>query len=127
LSQGLAGLQRFPASRPIERASRSIRVTTSSSPGRKELKHGSQFDPAFRRRPVERDEPGDVSALFEMERLATDCVTATRARTTAGIGSKAMLLDACGEGPEMVALLLSIGEDTLALVKGMVGADAVKL
>ena len=38
---------------------------------------------------AERDEPGDLAGLFERERLALECVAASRARTPAGIAEGA--------------------------------------
>ena len=52
-----------------------------------------------------KDEPGAVlAALFERERLALECVAATRAKTPRGIAEKALLLDHCGETVETVGL-----------------------
>jgi hypothetical protein len=74
-----------------------------------------------------KDEPGDVSALFDRERHALECVAATRARTPRGISEKALLLDACGESPEAATLAMSLAEDAVALVREMVGAGAIEL
>ena len=60
--------------------------------------------------------------LFQRERLALECVAATRARTPRGIAEKALLWDHCGETVEAVGLALSLAEDAVALVRGMVGA-----
>ena len=68
-----------------------------------------------------KDEPGDLSALFDRERLALECVAATRARTPRGIAEKALLLDECAESVETVGLALSLADDAVALVKGMIG------
>jgi hypothetical protein len=77
---------------------------------------------------AERDEPGaELAALFERERLALECVAATRARTPLGIAEKAMLIDACPESPETVDVALSLADDAVALVWAMVGAGAAGL
>ena len=81
---------------------------------------------------AERDEPNDaMSVLFERERLTLECVAATRAKSAAGIGAKARLLDyhslatdGCEPSPEIVALAMSLAEDALAVVKAMVGGIA---
>jgi hypothetical protein len=59
--------------------------------------------------------------LFERERLALECVAATRARTPRGIAEKSLLWEHCGETVEAVGLALSLAEDAVALVKDMVG------
>ena len=75
-----------------------------------------------------KDDPGDALAVhFERERLALECVAATRARTPRGIAEKACLLDECAETTETAALVVSLAEDAVALVKGMVGASRYRL
>jgi hypothetical protein len=54
-------------------------------------------------------------------------VTATRAGTAAGIAAKALLLGACGESKETIALAISIAEDAVALVSALAGAGAIEL
>jgi hypothetical protein len=49
---------------------------------------------------AEQNEPGDLSTLYERERLALECVAASRARTPAGIAAKALLLRDCEALPE---------------------------
>jgi hypothetical protein len=73
---------------------------------------------------AEKDEPGDLSALYERERLALECVAASRARTAAGIAAKALLLCDCAETTETVALAVSLAEDVAALAKAMIGESA---
>ena len=71
---------------------------------------------------VEQDEPGaELGALFERERLAMECVAATRARTAGGIAEKALLLVECAETAETFGLALSLAPDAVALVRDMVG------
>ena len=71
---------------------------------------------------AEKDMPGDdLARLFERERLAFECVAATRARTPRGIAEKALLLDECAETTETISLALSLASDAVALVRGMVG------
>jgi hypothetical protein len=74
-----------------------------------------------------KNESGDaLAALFDRERLALECVAATRARTPRGIAEKALLLDECAESVETVGLALSLAGDALALVKGMVGTGPAR-
>jgi hypothetical protein len=74
---------------------------------------------------AEKEEPGELlAALFDRERLAIECVAATRARTPRGIAEKAVLLDECAETTETVSLALSLAEDAVALVRTMVGVGA---
>ena len=70
-----------------------------------------------------KDDPGDALAVhFERERLALECVAATRARTPRGIAEKALLLDECAQTVETVNLALSLAEDAFALAKSMLGS-----
>ena len=70
---------------------------------------------------ADKDDPGDLGPLFDRERLALECVAATRARTPRGIAEKARLLDECAETMETVSVALSLADDAIALVKAMVG------
>jgi hypothetical protein len=63
-------------------------------------------------------------AFFDRERLALECVAATRARTPLGIAEKAMLIDACPESPVTVHVALSLADDAVALVGEMVGVGS---
>jgi hypothetical protein len=55
---------------------------------------------------AEQDEPGDeLTAPFDRERLALECVAATRARAPLGISEKALLVEACAESTETVMSL----------------------
>jgi hypothetical protein len=72
-----------------------------------------------------KDETGDaLPAVFDRERLALECVAATRARTPRGIAEKALPLDECAETPETAKLALSLAEDALALVRTVVGTGS---
>ena len=81
---------------------------------------------------AQRDESsGVLSPLFERERLALECVAVTSARTAAGVAAKAGLLadyaaatDGSEPSYEMVTVAFSLAEDTVALVKGIIGAGA---
>jgi hypothetical protein len=74
---------------------------------------------------AEKGEPGDLSALYERERLALECVSASRARTPAGIAAKALLLCDCAETTGAVALAVSLAEDATALATAMVSLGYV--
>jgi hypothetical protein len=69
---------------------------------------------------AEQDEPGDLTALFDRERLAVECVAATRARTPRGLAEKAALLDECGDTIEALNLAFSLAADAVVVVRQMV-------
>jgi hypothetical protein len=76
---------------------------------------------------TEKDEPGDeLNALFDRERLALECVAATRARTPRGISEKALLIEACAELPETVHVAISLADDAVALVRAMTRSSAAQ-
>ena len=67
-----------------------------------------------------------LPALFDRERLALECVAATRAHTSRGIAEKALLIEACPESPEAVSGALSLADDAVALVRAMVGRGVAR-
>jgi len=76
---------------------------------------------------AEKDEPGDdLPRLFERERLALECVAATRERTPRGIAEKALLLDDCAETTESADLALSLAADAVALAKSIMGGGCFR-
>lgn len=62
-----------------------------------------------------------LDTLFERERLAFECVAATRAHTPRGIAEKAILLEVCAGTTETMSLALSLASDGVALVRAMIG------